>query len=87
MPFQRRQNRPIWSFRINDIQADRVMTVDEKKPEWVAEVFPDWTTLQILESGDAYAFSRVTGKVFKLPHPDCPFIQLSKGVTQQPRHP
>lgn len=43
---------------------------------WVAEVFQDWTTLQIVESGDAFAFNRATGRVYKLPHPDCPFIQI-----------
>lgn len=47
----------------------------EKEPVFVAEVFPDWTTLQILESGEAYAFNRESGKVYRLPHPEAPFIQ------------
>lgn len=42
---------------------------------WVAEVFPDWTTLQVIATGDAFAFNRETGQVCKIPHPDCPFLQ------------
>lgn len=32
-----------------------------KEVEWVAEVFQDWTTLQIIETGQAFAFNRETG--------------------------
>ena len=46
----------------------------ERKVEWVGEVFPDWTTLQIIESGQAFAFNRSTGRVYKLNHKDCPFV-------------
>lgn len=48
---------------------------------WISEVFPDWTTLQILASGEAYAFNRETGRVYKLPHPDCPFFQFPPPTT------
>jgi hypothetical protein len=47
---------------------------DGKEVTWVAEVFTDWTTLQIMQTGDAYAFNRVTGRVCKLPDPACPFV-------------
>ena len=50
---------------------------DDKIPEWVAEVFQDWTTLQIVETGMAFAFNRESGKVYKLPHPDCPFVTMA----------
>jgi hypothetical protein len=48
--------------------------MSENKVAWVAEVFPDWTTLQICESEQYFAFNRETGRVYALPHPDCPFI-------------
>jgi len=50
-----------------------------KQPGWpddvtfVAEVFHDWTTLE-LPDGGCFAFSRESGKVYKLPHPDAPFV-------------
>lgn len=47
----------------------------EEIPEWVAEVHHDWTTLQILKLGIAFAFNRETGRVYKLPSNECPFIQ------------
>ena len=40
---------------------------------WVATVFPDWTTLQLGE-GEAFAFNRQTGRVYKIPHPECPYL-------------
>jgi hypothetical protein len=45
---------------------------------WVAEVMPDWTTLQTA-AGDAFAFNRSTGRVYKVsdldnPSPECPFV-------------
>lgn len=40
---------------------------------FIAEVMPDWTTLQ-LPSGQAFGFNRETGRVYRLPHPDCPFV-------------
>lgn len=52
------------------------MPNEDKKPEWIAEVFPDWTTLQIIENGMAFAFNRATGRVYKLPSDECPFVQL-----------
>jgi hypothetical protein len=36
----------------------------EREVEFVAEVFPDWTTLQLIKSA-AYAFNRTTGRVYK----------------------
>lgn len=50
--------------------------MDDKTPIWVAKVMPDWTTLEILATGDAYAFNRATGRVCKIPDPDCPFIAI-----------
>ena len=47
----------------------------DEKPVFVAEVFPDWTTLQIIDSGEAYAFNRSTGMVYRLPHDEAPFVQ------------
>lgn len=49
----------------------------EEKPEWVAEVHRDWTTLQIIKSGIAYAFNRETGMVYQLPSDNCPFVQIN----------
>jgi hypothetical protein len=40
---------------------------------FVAEVMPDWTSMQ-LRDGSCYAFNRATGRVYKLPHPECPFV-------------
>jgi len=42
--------------------------------KFVATVYPDWSLLEINETGDIYAFNRGTGKVYCLPHPDAPFI-------------
>ena len=53
---------------------------NEKKPEWVAEVFKDWTTLQILELGIAFAFNRESGMIYKIPSEGCPFVQVDFGV-------
>jgi hypothetical protein len=55
--------------------------MDDRDAEWVARVFSDWTTLQILEDGAAFAFNRETGRVYKLPHPDCPFVQFELRYT------
>lgn len=58
----------------------------ESMPEWpsdvdfIAEVMPDWTTLQF-PSGKAYAFNRETGRVYRLPHPDCPFAIIPSPLT------
>ena len=56
-----------------------------KEIEWVATVYPDWTTLQ-LGPGRVFAFNRATGKVYKVPHPDCPFVEVNIGqlATQEP---
>lgn len=48
----------------------------ERQPIWVAEVFPDWTTLEVLATGDVFAFNRATGRVCKIPDPDCPFVTI-----------
>ena len=49
---------------------------EEQQLEWIAEVHHDWTTLQIIESGVSFAFNRETGRVYKLPSNECPFVQL-----------
>ncbi len=57
--------------------------MDDHKPvDWVAEVFPDWTTLQV-GPGRCFAFNRETGRVYKVPHPDCPFV-LNPFVQNEP---
>lgn len=56
--------------------ALRVVMDGGKEVEWVATVYPDWTTLQFSDS--AFAFNRATGKVYKLPHPDCPFLEFKR---------
>jgi hypothetical protein len=43
---------------------------------FVAEVYPDWTTLSLPDGSD-FAFNRMTGKVYKVPHPECPFVVFS----------
>jgi len=48
-----------------------------KEIEWVATVYSDWTVLQLLDSGMAFGFDRATGKVYKLPHPDCPLVPFT----------
>lgn len=45
---------------------------------WVAQVFPDWTVLEVKATGDMFGFCRETGKVLKLPHNDCPIIPIPK---------
>lgn len=67
-------------FREPVEQASAVIQDDpaRAKPEWVATVYHDWTCLQIIESGIAFAFHRETGHVCKLPSKDCPIIQLDK---------
>lgn len=57
----------------NPADALRVVVDDGKEVEWIATVYPDWTTLQFPES--TFAFNRATGRVYKLPHPDCPFVE------------
>lgn len=52
------------------------------KPDWIAEVYRDWTTLQILELGIAFAFNRETGRVYKLPSDECPFVQWNLDNTK-----
>lgn len=42
---------------------------------YIADVMPDWTTMQ-LPDGSSFAFKRENGMVYKLPHPDAPFIPL-----------
>ena len=54
---------------------------EKDKPEWVAEVFQDWTTLQILEHGIAFAFNRETGMVYKIPSEGCPFVRADFSVS------
>lgn len=48
----------------------------EQNPEWIAKVYCDWTILQVLELGLAFAFNRETGRVYKLPSNECPFVQM-----------
>lgn len=50
-----------------------------KDVAWMAQVFPDWTTLQLI-SGESFAFNRATGRVYKLPDPDCPFIPFRPAI-------
>lgn len=50
----------------------------DQSPVFVAEVFPDWTTLQILDSGEAYAFNRATGRVHRIPDSEAPFVQVPR---------
>jgi hypothetical protein len=40
---------------------------------FIATVYPDWTTLE-LRDGDVFGFNRETGRVYKLPHDECPLI-------------
>lgn len=56
----------------------------DKTPIWVAEVRPDWTALEILASGDVFAFNRATGRVYKVPHPDVPIIIYAPKTTPIP---
>lgn len=50
---------------------------------FIAEVMPDWTTLQ-LPSGKAYAFNRESGRVYQLPHRDCPFAIIPAPKNTRP---
>ena len=45
-----------------------------------ATTYLDWTILQ-LPSGDSFGFCRDNGRVYKLPHDECPFVVIdwSKG--------
>lgn len=48
---------------------------DGKEIEWIGTVQDDWTTLELADNR-LFAFNRTTGRVYKVPHPDCPFIQF-----------
>ena len=50
---------------------------------FIAEVMPDWTTLQ-LPPGQAFGFNRETGRVYRLPHPDCPFAIIPNPQATRP---
>jgi len=55
---------------------DRHIYTDPKWPDDVAllaTIYHDWTVMQ-LENGDAFAFNRSTGAVYKLPSRECPFV-------------
>lgn len=49
--------------------------MSDKEIEFVATVFHDWTTLQ-LQDGRTFGFNRESGMVYKIPHPECPFLTI-----------
>lgn len=49
----------------------------------IAEVMPDWTTVQF-NDGRAIAFNRETGRIYQIPHPDCPFVIIPSPENTRP---
>lgn len=57
-----------------------------REPVFYATILSDWTILQLV-NGDSFGFNRETGRVYRLPHDECPFVvigppKIAQGVTK-----